>query len=62
MCLKNELCQVQTQTRKDILTIQALELAKSNFAGMQNQLEKFLAKIEEYRAQFPTLQDKLTII
>jgi hypothetical protein len=46
--LKNELCQAQTQAWHDILTIYALEMAKSNFVGMQTQLDNFLAKNKEY--------------
>jgi len=38
MRLNNELCQAQMQVQRDALTIQALELAKSNFIGMQSQL------------------------
>jgi len=38
MHLNNELCQAQMQVQRDALTIQALELAKSNFIGMQSQL------------------------
>jgi hypothetical protein len=60
--LKNELCQAQTQAQHDVLTIQALEIAKFNFVGMQSWLDKSLAKNEEYRAQLPTLQDRLIVI
>ncbi len=62
MHLKNELHQAQTQAWQDALTIQALESAKSNFVGMQSQLDKSLAKNEEYQIQLPMLQNKLTII
>jgi hypothetical protein len=62
MHLKNELHQVQTQAWQNALTIQALESAKSNFMGMQSQLDKSLAKNEEYKIQLPMLQDKLIVI
>jgi hypothetical protein len=59
---RNELCQAQTQVRQDALTIQTLELTKFNFANMQTQLDKSLAKNEEYQVQFPTLQNQLIVI
>ncbi len=40
----------------------ALEFAKSNFASMQTKLDKIMVKNEEYWAQLPTLQNKLSII
>ncbi len=40
----------------------ALEFAKSNFESMQTKLDKIMVKNEEYWAQLPTLQDKLSII
>jgi hypothetical protein len=57
MHLKNELRQAQAWVRQDVLTIQALESAKSNFMGMQSRLDKSLAKNKEYQTQLPTLQD-----
>jgi hypothetical protein len=50
------------QVWQDALMIQALELTKCNFANMQIWLDKSLAKNEEYQAQLPTHQDRLTII
>jgi hypothetical protein len=57
MCLKNELHQAQTQVWQDALTIQALELAKSNFASMQSQWTIFWPKMKS-----TTLQDQLIVI
>jgi hypothetical protein len=48
MHLKNELHQTQMQVQQDALLIQALELAKSNFASMQSWLDKSLVKNDEY--------------
>jgi len=62
MHLKNELRQAQAWVQQDVLTIQALESAKSNFMGMQSQLDRSLVKNEEYQTQLPTLQDQLLII
>ncbi len=53
MHLKNELHQTQMQVQQDALLIQALELAKSNFASMQSWLDKSLVKNDEYWAQLP---------
>lgn len=39
--------------------IQALESTKSNFVGMQTQLDKSLAEKEKHWTQLPTLQDEL---
>jgi hypothetical protein len=50
------------QVWHDDLMIQALELTKSNFASMQIWLDKSFAKNEEYQAQLPTHQDRLTVI
>jgi predicted GTPase len=49
MHLNNELHQAQTQAQHDSLMIQALELTKSNFAGMKTQLDKFLVENKEYQ-------------
>jgi hypothetical protein len=53
---KNKLCQVQMQAQHDVLTIQALELTKSNFTGMKIWLDKSIAENEEY--QFNSLPSK----
>jgi hypothetical protein len=62
LCLKNELCQAQTQAWHDILIIHALKLSKFNFVGMQSWLDKFLAENEEYQTQLLTLQDRLIVV
>lgn len=56
LCLKNELCQV------GCLDNSSNKSAKSNFMGMQNQLDNSLAENEKYYAQLPTLQDRLIVI
>ncbi len=59
---KNQLSQTQMQAQQDALTIQALEFIKSNFVGMQIQLDNTLIENEEYHAQLLTFQNKMSII